>query len=141
MYIVVCYAVYLAISLAVTVWVARSLHRNSRVFLVEAFPGNAELANSLNRLLVLAFCLVNIGFVTLPLRITGSLNSVREATDLVCDNIGHVLLVLGLVHFLNLYVLSRFGRRGRERQAQPRSRPAAGGAWGPEGAPIGKVLD
>ena len=141
MYIVVCYCVYLAVSLAATVWVARILHRNGRVLLVDAFQGNAELADAVNRMLVLAFCLVNAGFVTTPMRVAGSLDSVRPAADLVCDNIGHVLLVLGLAHFLNLYVLSRFGKRGRERQAQPRSIPAAGGAWSPEGAPIGKVLD
>ena len=42
---------------------------------------------------------------------------------------------------MGLYVLSRFGKRGRERQVQPRSITAAGGAWSPEGAPIGKMLD
>jgi hypothetical protein len=40
MYIVGCYMSYLLISLAVTVWVARTLHKNGRVFLVDAFHGN-----------------------------------------------------------------------------------------------------
>ena len=54
-YIELCYIAYLAISLGVTIWVARTLHRNGRVFLVEAFRGNTELADSVNHLLVVGF--------------------------------------------------------------------------------------
>ena len=46
---------YLAISLALTVWVARTLHRNGRIFLVDCFRGNTELADSVNHLTWWAF--------------------------------------------------------------------------------------
>ena len=85
MYILICYAVYLAISLGVTVWVARTLHANGRVFLVDAFHGNAELADSVNRLLVAGFYLVNIGYVTLALRTGGNLESCLLYTSDAAD--------------------------------------------------------
>ena len=44
MYIVESYLAYLAISLSATILVARTLHRNGKVFLVDAFRGNVELA-------------------------------------------------------------------------------------------------
>ncbi|HZR66554.1 MAG TPA: hypothetical protein VFA85_15530 [Terriglobales bacterium] len=113
MYIVWCYITYLALSLTVTVWVAHTLHKNGRVFLVDAFHGNAELADSVNHLLVVGFYLVNIGYVALALRTTGSLTSVRESIELVSDKIGVVLLVLGAMHFFNLYVFSRMRKRSR----------------------------
>jgi len=139
MYILICYAVYLAISLGVTVWVARTLHANGRVFLVDAFHGNAELADSVNRLLVAGFYLVNIGYVTLALRTGGNLESARAAIELVCDKIGLVLVVLGVMHFFDLYVINRLRKRGRER-LEPSPAPAGRG-WGREGAPVGKVLE
>ncbi|WP_419805174.1 hypothetical protein [Terriglobus sp.] len=46
----VCYFSYLVISIAVTVWVARTLHRSGRVFLVDAFHGDDALADSVNSL-------------------------------------------------------------------------------------------
>ena len=113
MYIVWCYITYLALSLTVTVWVAHTLHKNGRVFLVDAFHSNAELADSVNHLLVVGFYLVNIGYVALALRTTGSLTSVRESIELVSDKIGVVLLVLGAMHFFNLYVFSRMRKRSR----------------------------
>ena len=139
MYIVVSYVTYLAFSLAVTVWVAHTLERNGRVFLVDAFHGNAELADSVNRLLVVGFYLVNVGYVTLALRTSLTLSTAREAIELVCDKIGVVLLVLGLMHFFNLYVLNRLRKRGYERAE--RRGGTAGGPWTPGGAPLGKVLD
>lgn len=113
MYIVGCYAAYLLISLAVTVWVARTLHKNGRVFLVDAFQGNAGLADSVNHLLVVGFYLINIGYVTLALRTDANLVTLRSAIELVSDKIGVVLLVLGGMHFFNLYVFSRLRKRSR----------------------------
>ena len=114
MYIEGSYAVYLAISLAVTVWVARTLHKNGRVFLVEAFQGNAELADSVNHLLVVGFYLINVGYVAMALRTNAILDTPRQAIELVSDKIGGILLVLGMMHFLNLYVFHRLRRRGQE---------------------------
>jgi hypothetical protein len=113
MYIVGCYVSYLLISLAVTVWVARTLHKNGRVFLVDAFHGNTELADSVNHLLVVGFYLINIGYVTLALRTSGNLDTLRAAIELVSDKIGLVLLVLGGMHFFNLLVFSRIRKRSR----------------------------
>jgi hypothetical protein len=113
MYIVGCYVIYLLMSLAVTVWVARTLHQNGRVFLVDAFHGNTELADSVNHLLVVGFYLINLGYVTLALRTEGNLFSLRSAIELVSNKIGIVLLVLGGMHFFNLYVFSRMRKRSR----------------------------
>jgi len=131
MYIVISYVVYLAISLSAAVWVARTLARNGRVFLVDAFQGKAELADSVNHLLVAGFYLVNIGYVTLALRTADTLANARQAIELVCDKIGVVLLVLGTMHFLNLYVFNQLRRRG-ERTAVPPP---------PRFVPTGRVLD
>ena len=113
MYIIACYAAYLAVSLAATVCVARTLHRNGRAFLVEAFHDNRELADSVNHLLVVGFYLINIGYVSLALHTPAEVSTARAAIELVCDKIGVVLIVLGLMHFFNLYVFNRLRRRGQ----------------------------
>jgi len=62
------YLVYVAVSIAVTIWVGGSLHRNGRVFLVANFHAQEKLADSVNHLLLVGFYLINIGFVCLALR-------------------------------------------------------------------------
>ena len=113
MYIVICYFVYLAASLTTTIWVAQTLRQNGRSFLIDAFHGNGELADSVNHLLVVGFYLINVGYVTLALRTAAQVATVRNAIELVCDKLGLVLIVLGVMHFLNLYIFNRLRRRGQ----------------------------
>ncbi len=112
MYIVPSYIAYLAVSLSVTVWVAQTLHRNGRSFLVDAFHGNRELADSVNHLLVVGFYLINVGYVALTLRSGDPVPTVRSAMELVSDKLGVVLIVLGVMHFFNIYVFNRLRKRG-----------------------------
>jgi hypothetical protein len=119
MYIVYCYVAYLTVSLAVTIWVAQTLRRNGRSFLVDAFRGNSELADSVNHLLVVGFYLINIGYVTLALRSTDQVDTARAAIEMVSDKVGIVLIVLGVMHFFNLYVFNRLRKRGQAELRPP----------------------
>jgi len=82
MYVVACYFSYLAISIALTIWVARTLQKSGRVFLIEAFHGNEELADSVNRLLVVGFYLINVGYIALALKTRDPLRTLREVIEL-----------------------------------------------------------
>jgi hypothetical protein len=112
MYVVGCYLSYLAISIAVTVWVARTLHRGGRIFLLDAFHGNAALADSVNQLLVVGFYLINVGYIALALKTAVALTTIRQVIELESSKIGVVLLILGGMHFFNMFVLARMRRRG-----------------------------
>jgi len=118
--IVVTYLVYVLISVNVTIWVARTLYKRGAIFLVDAFHGNKELADSVNHLLVVGFYLINIGFVSLALKTADVINTSRAAIELLSDKMGMVMLILGGMHFFNLYVFSRI-----RRSAQGPHRPVA----------------
>jgi hypothetical protein len=105
------YVTYLVVSVAVTVWVARTLHRNGRVFLVDAFHGQEALADSVNHLLVVGFYLINLGWIVMTLRTQLEVDTARQAIELLSTKIGTVFFVLGLMHFFNLYLFNRFRRR------------------------------
>ena len=107
-----CYISYLVISIVVTVWVARTLYRSGRVFLLDAFRGNAELADSVNHLLVVGFYLINVGYIAIALKTTSALATLREAIELESTKIGIVLLMLGAMHFFNILVLAKMRKRG-----------------------------
>jgi hypothetical protein len=105
------YLVYLAVSIALTIWVARTLHKNGRIFLVDSFRGNEPLADSVNHLLVVGFYLVNIGFVTLALKYGDKATNAQTALEILSSKVGLVLVVLGVMHFFNLFVFSGMRRR------------------------------
>lgn len=117
------YVAYLAISVLLTIWVARTLHKNGRIFLVDSFLGNEPLADSVNHLLVVGFYLVNIGFVTLALKYGDKAADARTALEILSTKVGCVLVVLGAMHFLNLFVFSRMRRHASLRRGTPPALP------------------
>jgi hypothetical protein len=123
-YVVGSYLVYLAISILLTIWVAATLHKNGRIFLVDAFGGNEALADSVNHLLVVGFYLINIGYVTLALKYGVRPFDLETAIEVGSTKVGRVLLVLGAMHFFNLFLFSRLRRRGLVRTLPPPVAPA-----------------
>lgn len=105
------YLAYLTISIALTVWVARTLHKNGRIFLVDSFHGNEGLADSVNHLLVVGFYLVNVGCVALALKYGGTPENAQGALEILSTKVGWVLLILGFMHFFNLLVFSKMRKR------------------------------
>jgi hypothetical protein len=117
------YLAYVVISVAMTVWVARTLHRNGRIFLVDSFHGNEKLADSVNHLLVVGFYLINVGFIALALRYGDKPGGWAEAVEFLSTKVGLVLLILGFMHFFNIAVFSSMRRRALLEQAPPPVEP------------------
>lgn len=124
-YITITYLTYLTLTLSMTVWVARTLHKNGRIFLVDSFRGNEPLADSVNHLLVVGFYLVNIGYIALALKVAATVESTRDVFEIVSHKVGVVLLVLGAMHFFNLLVFTKMRKRALLHQAPPPVSPQA----------------
>ncbi|MES2571211.1 MAG: hypothetical protein V4710_14295 [Verrucomicrobiota bacterium] len=109
---VVCtYLAYLAIGIAMTAWVGRTLHKNGRIFLVDSFQANEPLADSINHLLLAGFYLINVGFVTLAMKSGEKPQDFQSLLEVLSGKVGMVLLVLGVMHFLNLYIFNKMRKR------------------------------
>jgi hypothetical protein len=105
------YLIYLLISIVLTIWVAKTLHKNGRIFLVDAFSGNEPLADSVNHLLLVGFYLINVGYVVLQLKETVAPQNLQGVLETLSTKIGVVLLVLGGMHFFNLAVFSKMRKK------------------------------
>lgn len=118
-YLSLVYAAYAAISVGLTIWLARTLSKSGQVFLEDVFADNIPLANAINRLLVVGFYLVNLGYASLLLE-GGSADSPRQAIVELSSKVGALLLSLAVMHFMNMFVFHRIRRRAlRARAAVP----------------------
>jgi uncharacterized membrane protein len=118
-YALMTYAVYVPVSVALTVWVGRTLFRHGRKFLLDSFHGQEELADSVNHLLLVGFYLINIGYVALALKYAAAAENAQQTVEAISYKVGVVMIVLGGMHFFNLYVLSRYRRRALRQLAPP----------------------
>ncbi len=111
-YLIAVYAAYAASSIGLTVWIARTLFKNGAVFLEDVFADQPRMAESVNRLLVVGFYLVNLGYASLLLKANGSDTAV-QAIEVLSSKLGLLLLSLGVMHFGNLYLFHRIRRRAK----------------------------
>lgn len=110
--VVPCYVIYLALSVALTIWVAQTLRKNGRIFLIQAFHGNETMADSVNHLLVVGFYLINIGYITLALKYGTKPTTLQESFEFLSTKLGLVLVVLGGMHFFNMFNFDKMRRKG-----------------------------
>src|SRR5437763_8382490 len=123
MFTVYSYIIYLIVSVILTIWVARTLHRRGRVFLIDAFHGNETVADSVNHLLVVGFYLINIGYVTLALKYGDKPTSTQASIEFLSTKIGLVLVVLGAMHFFNIFNFAKMRRKGTRHLAPATTPP------------------
>ena len=106
------YITYIAISILVTILVSRTLSKNGEIYLIDGFNGNAELAKSVNHMLVVGFYLLNIGFVLLRLQTGNTIVNIEEMIIYLSSSIGLILVILGLAHFFNMFLIHKFRESG-----------------------------
>jgi hypothetical protein len=112
-----CYIIYLLIGVPLTVWVGQTLHRNGRIFLLEAFHGKEDMAGSVNHLLLVGFYLINVGYVLLGLPLGTKPVTTQEAFEFLATKLGLVLLVLGAMHFFNMFNFDKMRKKARPSEA------------------------
>ena len=115
------YSVYIGVSLLMVVWVGHTLYSNGAVFLRGVFEDD-DLARAVNRLLLVGFYLVNIGFVLLTSSLGAEATSDADQYQSLTMKLGAVALLLGIMHVTNLSALNR----ARQRRLMESRRLAAG---------------
>lgn len=120
-YIIITYSFYLIITICLTIWVARTLFKNGKVFLVDIFHGNKELADSVNNLLIVGFYLINLGYAVYTLQVANQINNTQQIIEMLSVKIGLIILILGFMHFFNLYIFFTLRKRAvHEKQQRER---------------------
>ena len=104
------YVAYAGLSVGLTIWLARTLSKSGEVFLDDVFAESPRLAPAVNRLLVVGFYLLNLGYAFLSLKANAEALTAVQAVETLAGKLGSLLLTLGVLHFGNLYVFHRIRR-------------------------------
>jgi hypothetical protein len=113
-FIIPTYVTYLVVTIALTIWVAKTLFKNGKVFLIDIFHGNKELADSVNNLLLVGFYLINIGYAVYTLQVHGSIVNPQEMIEMLSVKVGFIILLLGAMHFFNLFVFFKLRKKATD---------------------------
>lgn len=116
-YNIIAYSIYLPLTIALSIWIARSLHRNTKAFLMDTFHQHQELASSTNNLIQTGFYLLALGFSFMYMRVRDVVHSIngsgissqihngQETIEQLAAKLGAFTFVLGLLLFLNFFIM------------------------------------
>jgi len=109
------YLIYLPVVIVLTWYVAHTLFKNSKVFMLEIFHGKEVIATSTNKLFETGFYLLNLGFAFLIMEIASDITDNRSLLELLTAKIGGFCIYLGLMLFFNLYLFFRGKKVSKDR--------------------------
>lgn len=117
------YLAYLAAGITVTCWVARTQRTHGSTFARSGDSYDAETGPAMCHLLVVGFCLVSFGLLSLNMGVGGSAQSLQACIELISTKLGWVIMAIGAMHFIMLAVFAAMGRK----TLLPFSNPERGG--------------
>jgi len=115
---IMAYIIYLPVAFTLTIFVARTLFKNGKVFMLDIFIGREEIAYATNKLFEVGFYLLNLGFALLILRFNYDLENKQIMIEALSYKIGGFSIYLGLMLFFNLYLFFRGKRKSKENRIQ-----------------------
>jgi hypothetical protein len=106
----IAYLIYLPVVIILTWYVAHTLFKNSKVFMLDIFHGKTDIATATNKLFETGFYLLNLGFAFWVMEISYGISNNRSMLEILSAKIGGFCVYLGVMLFFNLYLFFR-GRR------------------------------
>ena len=117
-YGIVIYVIYATVAIGMTALLARTLFKAGAVFLDDVFDGNHRLAEAVNRLLVVGFYMLNLGYGLFLLRAEPQ-ETAFDAVAYLVNRLAILLVTLGVIHFINVLVFWRIRHRAEMSAAPP----------------------
>lgn len=123
-YLLTTYLAYVFISVLLTIWVGRTLFTNGKVFLMGIFHGDELLVDSVNKLLLIGFYLINFGYALRNLIVRSEISSMSGCVEMLSLKIGVIIIILGIMHFFNLLILFVMRSKARRESMIVKENPA-----------------
>ena len=102
------YLLYLPASFYITVVVGRSLYRAGNDYLEDCFAGQSTLAHTCNRILLLGYYLVNLGYATYSVSFWNHVSNPVGLAEELSLRLGLLISGLACLHYFNLYAILKF---------------------------------
>jgi len=104
------YIVYLFFTYLITIRVGWRFYKSGEVYILHLLSNDERLTRFINRLLLVGYYLLNLGYVALMLQRWEKVDSLLMLFLTVAEKTAQILLLLGIMHFVNMAALFWFSR-------------------------------
>ena len=113
--IITSYLIYLPIMIGLTLYVANTLFKNGKVFMLDIFKGREDIAVATNTLFKVGFYLLNIGWGLIILKVSYYQNfDNQDMIEVLSKKLGTFSIYLGIMLFFNLFLFFRGKKQAKK---------------------------
>ena len=99
------YIIYLLITYLITVHVGMRFYKNGRLYILALMEGNEATTDSINRILLIGYYLLNLGYASLMISNWETVVTYADLVRTITTMTGRIILTLAIVHYLNMTVI------------------------------------
>lgn len=107
------YIIYLFVTYLITVNVGLIFYRNGRHYILELMNGDTVITDSINKILLIGYYLLNLGYAALMITTWELISSYTQLLSTVVIMVGRILLTLAIVHFFNMTAIYLMRKRNK----------------------------
>lgn len=108
------YAIYLLITVFIIFKVGMVFYKNGRVFILDLFHGDAAFTDHVNKLLLVGYYLLNIGYAFVSIRTWIPITNITLLITELAMRVGILSILLAAMHYFNMIVLYKLSRSGNK---------------------------
>ncbi|WP_405564922.1 hypothetical protein [Polaribacter sp. Asnod6-C07] len=97
------YIFYILISSLIVIFVGDFCYRNGKIYILSYFPNDINFGNGINKLLRIAYYLLNLGLAIWSLHSMSEIETTKEMILEISARLSYILLIIASLHFINIY--------------------------------------
>lgn len=110
---IISYLIYLPIVFFITIKIGWILYKSGEVFLCNTLQNEPEIVASLNKILLIGYYLINLGAATITIAFWETIQTSSEMINILSDTLGKTILVLGVLHYNNIFWIKFLNRKNK----------------------------
>lgn len=101
-YNIIAYSIYGVLMSIVIIRVGTICYRNGNVFVASLMPDNLELCTYINKVLLVGYYLVNLGYSVYMISTWTAITSPHDVISNIASHAGQIIMLLAALHYINI---------------------------------------
>jgi len=102
------YIIYLSLTAIIIVHVGRTCYTNGNIFIQNLLKKDKVLASHVNKLLLLGYYLLNIGYCSITLVSWNTIETSLKLIEVLSTKVAFIILVIAVMHYINIIMLNKY---------------------------------
>lgn len=102
------YTIFLLITTYIIIVVGKLCYRNGNIFVLELIPDHEELCQQINKILLIGYYLINIGYCAMTLISWSDITNFTELVAIISSKTAVIVGILAILHYLNIFILTNY---------------------------------